>query len=120
MCGRAEVTIDPDFAALVDSSDYHVFLTEHDTHQHVIVKHRNATGFTVEADAELAALKDKSPSELNGAFSWRVVARRKDIPGERLASVTIPAEPTLPDAPPRLPSMPEWPAPSVSKVNRER
>ena len=107
------MTFDPEFAALVDLSNYRVFLTEQDTHQHVIVKNRNATGFTVEADAELAALKGKSPSELNGAFSWRVVARRKDIFGERLATVTIPAEPTLPDAPPPAPSMPEWPVPSI-------
>ena len=29
-CGRAEVTIDPDFAAVADLSDYHVFLTAYD------------------------------------------------------------------------------------------
>jgi hypothetical protein len=108
-CGRAEVTFDPEFAALVDLSNYRVFLTEQETHQHVIVKNRTATGFTVEADVQLAALKGTTPSELNGAFSWRVVAKRKDIPGERLATVTIPAEPALPDAPPPVPSMPEWP-----------
>ena len=112
-CGRADVTFDPDFAALVDLSDYHVFLTEQDTHQHVIVKNRTAAGFTVEADAQLAALKGTTPSELNGAFSWRVVAKRKDIPGERLATVTTPVEPTLPDAPPPAPSIPEWPVPGV-------
>jgi hypothetical protein len=34
-----------------------------------------------------------------GRFSWRVVARRRDIAGERLAPVTVPPEPILPDVP---------------------
>jgi hypothetical protein len=98
-CGRADVAIDPDFAAMVDLSNYHVFLTEHDTHQHLIVRNRTAAGFAVEADSEMAALKGKQDVDLNGAFSWRVVAKRKDITCERLAPVTIPPEPTLPPVP---------------------
>ena len=31
-CGRAEIAIDPDFAALVRLDDYHVFLTQYDQH----------------------------------------------------------------------------------------
>jgi hypothetical protein len=38
----------------------------------------------------------QTDTDLNGAFSWRIVARRRDIPVERLARVTIPSEPTLP------------------------
>ena len=34
-----------------------------------------------------------------GTFSWRVVAKRKDIAGARLERVEIPKEPTLPDVP---------------------
>ena len=98
-CGRAEILIDPDFAALVDLSNYHVFLTEHDAHQHLIVRNRTVTAFAVEADAEMAALKGKQDVDLNGAFSWRVVAKRKDIKGDRLETVTIPPEPTLPPVP---------------------
>jgi hypothetical protein len=112
-CGRADVALDPDFAALVDLSDYHVFLTEKGTHQHVIVKSQTPTGFTVEADAEIAALKGRALAELNGTFSWRVVARRKDIDGERLATVVIPIAPALPEAPPPAPPMPEMPRPHV-------
>jgi hypothetical protein len=98
-CGRAEVTIDPDFAAIVDLSDYHVFLTEYDTDALLRVRHRTAAGFAVEADPDMATLKGKKESDLTGSFSWRVVAKRKDIAGERLAPVTIPAEPTLPPVP---------------------
>ncbi|HEY1305055.1 MAG TPA: hypothetical protein VGF24_15970 [Vicinamibacterales bacterium] len=89
-CGRADVTIDPDFAALVDLSSYHVFLTEYGNHQALYVSRRTPTGFSVEA-------KDENPQA--GAFSWRVVAKRKDIAGPRLERVTIPAEPTLPPIP---------------------
>ena len=95
-CGRAEITIDPDFAAVTDLSDYHVFLTEHESHQHLSVTDQTATGFSVEADLKMAALKGLTDADLNGRFSWRVVAKRKDIKGERLETVTIPTEPTLP------------------------
>ena len=47
----------------------------------------------------LAALKETKESDLDAAFSWRIVARRKDITGERLAPVEIPDEPKLPGIP---------------------
>jgi hypothetical protein len=98
-CGRAHVPIDPDFAAMVDLTDYHVFVTEQDSHQHLIVKDRTMTGFAVEADEEIAQLKGKKAADVSGIFSWRVVARRKDIAAKRLAPVTIPPAPTLPPVP---------------------
>jgi len=61
-CGRAEITIDPDFAAM-------------------------------------AALMGKREGELSGDFSWRIVAKRRDIPGPRLETVSIPSEPALPSIP---------------------
>jgi hypothetical protein len=85
-CGQAQVTIDPDFAAVADLDDYHVFLTQYDAHNDLCVAQRTATGFRVLA-------KDDTSS---GAFSWRVVAKRSDISGERLARIAIPAEPNLP------------------------
>ena len=98
-CGRAAVTIDPDFAAMVDLTDYHVFLTERGRHHALTVTAQTPTGFTVEADADDAAIKGKTDRDLSGTFSWRVVARRRDIKGERLEPVTIPPEPTLPPVP---------------------
>jgi hypothetical protein len=100
-CGRADVPLDPDFAALVDLSDYHVFVTEQNDHQHLIVRDRMMTGFAVEADADIAQLKGKTVQDVSGTFSWRMVAKRKDITGEGLATVAIPPEPTLPPPVPR-------------------
>ena len=67
--------------------------------QHLSVTQRTGTGFTVKADAELATLKGKQACELDGTFSWRVVAKRKDIQGERLAKVLLPPEPQRPNLP---------------------
>ena len=41
-------------------------------------------------------MKGKQPTDLSGTFSWRIVAKRKDIKGERLVRVTIPKELVLP------------------------
>ena len=98
-CGRADVTIDPDFGAVVDLSKYHVFLSVYDTDQKLHVSNRTATGFTVEADMALAALKGSKGSDADATFSWRIVAKRKDIQGDRLAPVEIPKEPKLPEMP---------------------
>jgi hypothetical protein len=99
-CGRAEVTIDPDFAAIVDLTDYHVFVTGYDTDAFLRVRRRTGTGFAVEADERLAAITGRGDADLNAAFSWRIVAKRKDIPGARLQAVAVPPElgrPPLPD-----------------------
>jgi hypothetical protein len=87
-CGQAKVTIDPDFAAIVNLDDYHVFVTGYDDFE-LRVADQTATGFLVLA---------KNPSS-SGRFSWRVVAKRKDIRGERLEPVTVPPEPILPPLP---------------------
>jgi hypothetical protein len=101
-CGHSEVTIDSNFAAAADTEAYHVFLTAYDNDQVLHVTNRTPTGFTVQSDVALAELKGKNRSDLSGAFSWRIVAKRKDIKGERFARVTIPPEPTLPPGtPPR-------------------
>jgi hypothetical protein len=106
-CGRADVPIDPDFATVVNLSDYHVFLTPYDSDSVLHVSHRTSAGFSVEADPEIAALKGKKGTDLEGTFSWRVVAKRKDIKGERFATVTIPPEPRLPPPVPDLPVRPK-------------
>jgi hypothetical protein len=103
-CGRVHVLIDPDFAAVVNLSDYHVSLTEYGDDHGLHVREMNPTGFVVQA---------KNP-QADARFSWRVVARRKDITGERLATVTIPPEPTLP------PRGPEMPAGTRPQLQRQR
>lgn len=93
-CGRAVVPIDPDFAAAADTDSYHVFLTAHDNHV-LHVADRTPTGFTVRADGAPSEVKGPS-GDLSGTFSWRIVARRRDIKGERFERVTVPSEPALP------------------------
>ncbi|MGI8688696.1 MAG: hypothetical protein ACR2M3_08960 [Thermomicrobiales bacterium] len=115
--GKASIALDPGFAGVVHTDDYHVFLTEHDTHYHLNVMNRQATGFTVTADAEGAALKGKKAADLSGTFSYRIVAKPKvgrvverlpkytrptplDIPAiEKLAKATTTKPPISPKKP---------------------
>jgi hypothetical protein len=97
--GCASVPIDPDFAAVVDLTDYHVFVTGYDDFD-LRVSERSSNSFRIVA-------KDATSS---GRFSWRIVAKRKDIAAPRFEAVTIPPEPTLPPIPdvpaaPRRPTM---------------
>jgi hypothetical protein len=87
-CAEATIALDPDFAAVVDTSDYHVFLTAHSSNADLAVTDRSPARFRVQAS-----------EGAEGTFSWRVVAKRKDIAGPRFERVEIPKEPTLPDVP---------------------
>lgn len=88
--GKAEVALDPEFAQFVHTDSYHVFLSEDGGSHGAHTTHKDATGFTVEVDSDLAAAKGKSAASVSGTFSWRVVAKRKDIAGVRLAKTALP------------------------------
>jgi hypothetical protein len=94
--GKAEVAIEEGFATVSDMANYHVFLTGYDQDHLLHVAKRTPTGFTVEANAALATLQGREKCDITGEFSWRVVAKRKDIPGERLTKVVVPPAPVLP------------------------
>ena len=87
--GVAEVRFDPDFAATVTLTGYHVFLTAHSDHDGLHVSDHRPDGFSVRARGGSGC----------ASFSWRVVARRRDIAAPRLEQVTIPKEPALPTIP---------------------
>jgi hypothetical protein len=95
-CGRAVIRIDEDFAAAADTDDYHVFLTAYDNRV-IHVAERTPEGFTVQADGSPGEVKGGSGSNPSGSFSWRVVARRRDIQGARFERVTVPMAPVLPE-----------------------
>jgi hypothetical protein len=96
-CGEAVVSLDPDYTAIVETTKYHVFLTGHDDFD-LRVSDRRPGSFRV------AARDPKS----SGSFSWRVVAKRKDIEGPRFENVEVPAEPVLPKISPEpTPSLPQ-------------
>jgi hypothetical protein len=105
--GRARVRLDPDFDAVVRGDDYYVFLTEHGDQGGLFVENVGPHAFTVRARNATA----------NGPFSYRVVAKRRDIPGRRLEKVDIPLvapeRPAAPPPPPIVPAVPPLPDPNA-------
>lgn len=87
--GQAQVQLDADFAATVNTDAYHVFIAEYDDNNALFVTNRTNTGFEVRAKT----------STRDATFSYRVVAKRKDIAPARLGTVTLP---TLEDIKARL------------------
>ncbi len=85
--GRADVRIEQDFVKTLDMArPYHVFVTPHDLGPGTLaVTDRSADRFVVQA-----------ANAANGSFSYRIVGRRKDIAGERLARIEVPAQTTTP------------------------
>jgi hypothetical protein len=81
--GKGEVRLDPDFAALVEIDGYHVFVTPYGESKGLFVAERYATGFRV---------CEQQGGTNNASFAYRVVAKRKDIVADRLATVTPPRE----------------------------
>jgi hypothetical protein len=97
--GTAQIKFDPDFAAVADMTDYHVFITEKgDFHTHVIDQQPN--GFTVQQTT------GTGKGNTNGTFSWRVMAKRKDVKAGRLAKYAIPQLTPPEIAPPHVPDLP--------------
>ncbi|MHB8645913.1 MAG: hypothetical protein ACYDAR_09025, partial [Thermomicrobiales bacterium] len=101
VAGTAEVTLDPDFAAVVHTDDYHVFLTTYGESAGLFIAHQTASGFTVQERA-------RGTSSLT--FSYRIVAKRKDITAPRLAKFALPGKAKVdvkpPQAPPPVPPVP--------------
>jgi hypothetical protein len=92
--GRAKLRLRPDFAAVVRTTDdYHVFLTPEGDCNGLYIASQNRDGFEVR---EL--LRGKS----NVRFSYRIVARRKDVRAPRMPKVRLPALPER-QRPPKAP-----------------
>lgn len=88
--GKAAVTLDKDFAAVVHTDDYHVFLTEYSESHGLYVSGQTAGGFTVQ---------ERGNGTASGRFSWRVVAKPKStVKSGRLNKFTMPNLP-LPKPP---------------------
>jgi hypothetical protein len=108
--GRAEVQLDPDFAALVRTDDFHVFLTAEGETAGLFVAERSETGFEV---------REQRGGDGEVVFSYRVVARRRDVDAGRLAAFELPEIPPEPEPVERserlelpelsVPTPPEWP-----------
>jgi hypothetical protein len=106
--GSATVQLEPGFAGVVHGDKYHVFLTPDGDSKGLYVTSKTPGSFKV---------AESGGGTSNVGFSYRVVAKRKDIPGARLEHVDEP--PTLPDnfkTPPTPPKLPDLPAESRSTV----
>lgn len=102
--GKAEVLIAKDFLALIHTDDYYVFLTEHDpSSKGLVVSGMHPDRFVVQ---------EREGGQSNASFSYRIMARRKDIVGERLAKADLPSvvsEPSVKET--TIAGAPELPKP---------
>jgi hypothetical protein len=97
--GRAVVPIPRDFAPLVDTSRYFVFLQPHDAEtESLAVTSRLPDRFEV---------VEHGKGSSTASFTFRIVAKRKDVGAPRLAQVDRPQlGPPLKVDPPRMPTIP--------------
>lgn len=81
--GRAQMRLDADFAAVVKNDAYQVFLTPEGDCNGLYVTAKTPSGFEVrEMKGGISAV----------AFSYRVLAKRKDLSNGRMEKVTAPAQ----------------------------
>ena len=122
--GAASVNLDSTFAGLVDTSDYHVFLTpEGATNGSLYVSGKSATGFTVAENGAGSGAAGAKPGAGGGSsgvgFSYRVVAKGKDTSASRFAQIAEPPTITAPAivgaAPSATPGAQIVEAPAASK-----
>jgi hypothetical protein len=78
--GQATVRIEPTFGALV-RGPYHVFLTPYGESTGLFVSRRTGKSFVV---------REQGGGKSSLRFSYRIVARRRDIDAPRLARVKLP------------------------------
>jgi hypothetical protein len=111
--GAASVALDPQFAAVVHNDQYHIFLTPLGDCKGLFVNASSALGF---------AVRELQGGTSTLAFSYRLVARRKDVSAPRLAQVSMrpqmlqrPGMPAEVQATPRTASMQgvAFPTPSL-------
>jgi hypothetical protein len=113
--GSATVQLEPGFAGVVKTDEYHVFLTPHGETNGLHVANHTPSSFVV---------REGHGGTSNVSFSYRVVAKRKDIEGARLEHVEEPPEvqllklpepPATPATPQPLPTLPAQPPASPGR-----
>lgn len=85
--GRATVQIEPEFALTVLTTDYHVFLTPYGDSRGLYVTNQTSTGFEV---------REQGGGTSSVSFSYRIVAKRKDVAPPRFEHVSLPPAPAVP------------------------
>jgi hypothetical protein len=107
--GSATVQLEPGFAAVVKTDDYHIFLTPCGDSKGLYVSTQTPASFTVH---------EQQGGSSTIAFDYRVVAKRKDIAGARLEHVDEPPTVQLLKLPELPPTPPTPPAPAVPTLPR--
>jgi hypothetical protein len=102
--GRATVQLDRDFAAVVHADDYDVFPVPTGDCKGLYVTNKTPTSFEV---------RELQGGTSSVGFSYRVVAKRLDIPAPRLERVERPT-PHMPSLP--APARPDHPEPAELRV----
>jgi hypothetical protein len=101
--GSATVPLEPGFAGVVKTDSYHVFLTPGGDSKGLYVTNKTPNSFTVH---------EQQGGSSNVSFSYRLVAKRKDIDGVRLEHVDEPPNIALPKSLEMPPTPPVPPKPS--------
>jgi hypothetical protein len=91
--GVARIPLDPDFAALVQTDGYHVFVTPHDP-VHLYVSDRSRDSFEIRVVPGAGGVTTETVGTVTAGVSYRVVARRADVPDQRLEQIPVPKAPT--------------------------
>jgi hypothetical protein len=79
--GRKRVAIKRDFAQFIHTRDYYVFLTPEGDSNGLYVTKKSAAGFEV---------VEQQGGRSNTRFSYRIVAKRRDLRSQRLEAVRMP------------------------------
>jgi hypothetical protein len=98
--GKARVKLEPRFASQVKTDSFHVFLTPYGDSNGLYVSQRSKNGFEV---------REQGSGTASVRFSYRIVARRKDIKGERLAKITLKPRRFVSKPPKKLKAAPALP-----------
>jgi hypothetical protein len=107
--GRATIKVDRSFRAIV-RGPYHVFLSPEGDCRGLYVRRKSAT--TIEVGERLSGT-----SRIR--FSYRIVARRKDVVAPRFARFTLPKMPTNVDSTIDMPEPPQVPTMKKARTRRD-
>jgi hypothetical protein len=100
--GKAKINLPPDFATVIKTDSYHVFLAPYGRSNGLYVSKRNRQGFAVE---------EQGNGKSNLKFSFRIVGKRKGVKAERFVKylwsnrLSCPSDRKKKEQPPRKPAI---------------
>jgi hypothetical protein len=89
--GKAYIELPRDFATVIKTDSYHVFLTPYGRSNGLYVSERTGHAFVVE---------EQGDGKSDVKFSFRIVGKRKDVEVERFAVIAATTPPKSPQLPP--------------------